>query len=251
MEELRVSPSELKMLIDNGEMVGQGFFGTVFTYKDKLIKLNRRLYDLLNTNRLSLSKIIVEDFYKEEYKPRDFQDRNQIEFLSKKQKDITLTKLPEGILTLKDVSDHLMDTSPGIIIPYHKNHEKLENLSLLEYKRLLIILKKLLIACKELEDNRISQEDMASYGSDCDINNRSYNVMYKDDTPQIIDMSGFFIKANDNFISAKNMYRSLSDILIDYFCFYDIDTYVLRDKIETYEESKELLKVLERELKKR
>ena len=249
MEELKVSPKELKTIIDTGKILGEGFFGTVFTYKDKLIKLDERLFHLLKVNDPVLSKHVIKDFYR--FGAKDFQDREQIEFLSKKQPDITLTKLPEGIVTLKDTDERIDGVSPGIIIPYHKNHEKLEKLSLSEYKKLLIILKKLLLAVKELADNKISQEDFAAYGEDSDINKRSYNVMYKEDTPQIIDMSGYFIKANDKFIDAKNMYRSLSNILMDYFYFYNINSPKTRGTITSSEETDDMLNRLESELKKR
>ena len=249
MEELKVSPKELKTIIENGKLLGQGFFGTVFTYRDKLIKLDRNLYSLLHANDIILSNHVVKDRYR--FDTKDFQNRKQIEELSKKQKDITLTKLPEGIVTLKDVPEELSNISPGIIIPYHKDHEKLEKLSPSEYKRVLIILKKLLLAVKELADNRISQNDFADYGDDNDFDKRSYNVMYKGDTPQIIDMSGYFVKVNDEFIDASNMYRDLSNILIDYFCLYNIKSNAVRGKITTYDEDKELLNRLESELKKR
>ena len=246
MEELKVSPKELKNIIENGKILGQGFFGTVFTYQDRLIKLDRNLFSLLHANDPILSRRVIENHYK--YEVNDFQNREQIEVLAEKQQDITLTKLPEGIVTLKEVSPRIDGISPGIIIPYHKDHEKLEKLSPSEYKRVLDILKKLLKAVKELADNKISQEDFANYGKDWDINARSYNVMYKDDTPQIIDMSGYFIKVNDQFISAKNMYRDLSNILLDYFYLYGIKSNVARGKITTYEEDEELINRLGSEL---
>ena len=47
MEELIVSPKELKLLIDRGIIVGEGNFGSVFTYQDRLIKIDKVLYNLL------------------------------------------------------------------------------------------------------------------------------------------------------------------------------------------------------------
>ena len=109
------------------EFLVKDFLELFFTYKDKLIKLDRNLFSLLIANDPTLSRIVVEDYYK--YRSEDFNNRKQIEILSSKQRDITLTKLPEGIITFKDID---LDRSPGIIIPYHKDHEKLEKLSLSE-----------------------------------------------------------------------------------------------------------------------
>ncbi len=249
MEELRVSPSELKMLIDNSRLIGEGFFSKVFVYQDKLIKLDTTLYGLLRANDPYFSKHVIEDHYR--FDVKDFQDTKQIEELIKKQQDVKLTKMPLGIVILKDVDSRIDGVSPGIIIPYHVDHESLHKISLDDYKRLLIILRKLLIAVKELADNRIAQEDLANYGRHHDINRRSYNVLYRGDTPQIIDMSGPFVKVNDEFISAENMYRDLSNILLDYFYFYNIKSNTNRDSVTTYEGSEELLNRLESELKHR
>ncbi len=246
MQEIKVSPKELKQIIENGKLLGAGFFGTVFTYKDHLIKLDERLYNLIKVNDPIFSDSVVKDFYR--FETDDFQDRKQIEALARKQKDITLTKLPEGIVTLKDVPDRIEGVSPGIIIPYHKNHQQLELLDPKEYKKVLIILKKLLLEVKELADNRIAQNDLVHYGK-TDKKKRGYNVMYKDNNPQIIDLSGDFVKVGDEFTNSDEMYNSLSNVFLDYFYLNDLPLPVDREEVKTYKDNEDLLKELEGKLK--
>lgn len=243
MRELKVSPEELKNIIDNGKMIGKGFFGTVFTYQDKLIKLDKSLYNLLEVNDKSLAKEVIENHYKFPDQREDFNSRDQIEYLANQQKHIKLTRLPEGIVTLKDVNSKINGISPGIIIPYHMNHQKLERLSKKDYLKVLIILKNLLLAVKELADNRISQEDLIEANSQ---NKHKYNVMYKDTTPQIIDLSGEFIVEGDYFINAREMYRGLGNIIFDFIN----DENFPREELTSYEENKELLDDYERSIKK-
>lgn len=249
MEELRVSPKDLKQIIENSQVMGQGYFGIVLLYEGILIKLDKFLYSMLKSENKYYSRKIIEKYYDNNHV--DFQDRKQIETLYNMQSEIELTKMPKGILSLKEVSEQILDISPGVILPYHQGYEKLEKLHLSEYKQLLVILKNLLLAVKELEDHKISQEDLSSYGPECIINDRNYNVMYKGGHPEIIDMGGFFVKAGSDFKDAKNMYRSLSDILLDYYYFYHIHTPIVRGKAITFKENEYLLDNLSQELKKR
>ena len=249
MEEIRLSPDDLKELISKKDILGYGAFGIVIPYHDRLIKLDKYLYYLIKNNRLISSNKIIEDYYQRNI--RNFQDPKQIEYLNMKQKAVIMTKLPLGIVTLKDVDSNLLGTRPGVIIPYHKNYEKLENLSLNDYKKILIILKKLLLAVKELEENKISQEDFVHYGKNWSIDNRNYNILYKDDTPEIIDICGIFVKAGDQFTSARLMYRALSDVFLDYYSLYKIPNPLEKIMITTYDENEELYKGLEKELKKK
>ena len=243
MKEVKVSPEELKNIIDNSKIIGSGFFGTVFTYKDHLIKLDKSLFKLLDINDIRFAKELIEDHYKYSDQREDFNDRDQIEYLSNHQKDIKYTKLPEGIVTLKDVNSKVNGISPGIIIPYHKDHQKLEKLSKKDYQKVLIVLKNLLLAVKELADNRIAQEDLIEANSK---NKHKYNVMYKDTTPQIIDLSGDLVAEGEYFINAKEMYRGLGDIIFD---FAD-ETNIKRVDLSSFEENKELLEEFERKIAK-
>ena len=134
MEELKLTPSELKKIIDDSKMIGSGFFGTTFEYNGDLIKLDNNLYSLLRANDPILAEHVFKDRYRWDREP--FANPEQIATLASKQKDITLTKLPKGIVKVDGII-------PGIIIPYHRNHQGLEKLPPNDYKRLLIILRKL------------------------------------------------------------------------------------------------------------
>lgn len=240
MEVLELSPEELKDVISLGKVIGEGFFGTVFTYRDRLIKLDSNLYFQLRANAKKFSNHVVREIHP------DFSNPSQIEELVRRQPNITLTKLPLGIVTIKDTN-----ISPGIIIPYHRDHDKLETLARDDYKKVLIILRKLLDAVKELADNQISQEDLIQYGDRFHPKKRSYNVLYQGDTPQIIDLSGRYIKAGKEFQDALAMYNGLGNIILDYFTFNGIETEHKRNDISSFEEAEEMIDELDVKVKRR
>ncbi len=248
MEELRVSPIELKEIIENGRIVGNGEFGIVFTYKNRLIKLDRYVYELIRQTHERRLDYELDRYY--EYGRKDLFDPEQIEELVKRQKNVTLTRLPEGLISFRDTSPKIMHFNPGIIIPYHRDHQKLEELNPHEQKTVLIILKKLLLIVKELEDNQISQEDIVQH-EDFDIEKRHYNILYRSDTPQMIDMSGYFVKVGNKFYNAQNMYRDLSNLILDYFYLNGLSTSkkVTRESVVTLDENKELVKELEEKMR--
>ena len=116
MEEIKLTPLELKKIIDNGILVGEGYYSSVFTYQDKLIKLDKILYSLLKKHPKEDSYKMVN--YRYLGGREDFNNPSQIEELVSRQKRIKLTKLPLGILTLKNVDSQNIGLCPGIIIPY-------------------------------------------------------------------------------------------------------------------------------------
>ena len=243
MKEVKVSPEELKNIIDNSKMIGKGFFGTVFTYKDKLIKLDKSLFRLLNLNDKRFARDVVEDHYKFDDLVEDFSDLDQLDYLSSKQKDVKRTKFPTGFISMKGVSPRIYGVSPGIIIPYHRNHQELKYLSKEEYIKILNVLKNLLLAVKELADNEIAHEDLV-------VKNKKdeYNILYQGETPQIIDVSGELICAGDYFKNAREMYRELGKIIYNF-----TNNVVLLDsrpQFSSFEENKELLDEYERRIKK-
>ena len=245
MEELKVSPSELKELVDNSKLVGEGSLGRLYEYQDRVIKLDRILANLLEINDKIFADEIVNDYYK--YKSGF--NREKIEDLVSRQNKITLTKLPTGIITLKDVNSKIMSISPGIIIPYHKNHLKLETLSKKDYKRILIILRRVLNAARELAANEIAQEDFIQYDSNGMVP-IGYNIMYKNNTPQIIDLDDEVLtRVGKDFEGASEMYRDLGNIVLDYFKFNGLDIPVPRDSVSTDYEIERLLDIFEKETK--
>ncbi len=239
MEVLKISPRKLKELIEEGQFIGKGHYGSVFTYQDRLIKLDNILYDLLKNNDIALSEKKV--YYRYLGGREDFDSEEQIYWLSEKQKDVKLTKLPQGILKLTDAGYSNNGIIPGIIIPYHKDYDKLENLPIDDKKRVYLILKSLLEKIKELEDNQISQEDLYHPTG---INERDYNVLYKDYNPEIIDLSGVNVLCGKKFQNAKCMYIDLGHIIIDFLEYYKLPSPYHRWYTESYEKNIELIKVL-------
>lgn len=244
MKEVKLSPTELKKIVDEGTKLGNGHFGTVFTYQDRLIKLDNRLYYLLRTYLGNDVRSKIEKYYFQNG-VANFNNRSQIEMLAKKQKNITLTKLPTGIVTLKDVDPKIWGVSPGILLPYHKNHQNLNTLNPKDYKKVLIILKKLLLAVRELANNQIAQEDFGQLTKE--MKRRDYNILYQNDTPQIIDMSGLMVRVGDNFSDADLMYRSLGEVVLDFYKINKIDSPYQAYDIDSENQIEFLLKEFEKE----
>lgn len=239
MEELKLTPEELKDIVDDGQMIGHGFFGMTFKYKDRLIKLDKQLYSLLKYN----DKRFADEMFNHRYKwtKESFVNPKQIEILASKQKDITLTKLPQGVVNVEGII-------PGIIIPYHEDHKALELLPKDDYVTLLKILRKLLLEVKELADHEISQEDLVHY-YDKARKNRKYNILYKGTEPQIIDLDGELITCGENFKSAKGMYQELGNVVLGYFDANNLPTDVKSDIITDEKKAQELIEELDFRLK--
>ena len=140
MEGLELTAKKLKDIIDNNKLVGTGNFGAVIEYGNQLLKIDIDLYKKLKGKDIYNVDYSICDLYRYYY-DKDFQNRKQIEELVDKQKDVKLTQFPKGIITLKSNSNEINGISPGIILYYHKDYEKLENLDPKDHKRILIILK--------------------------------------------------------------------------------------------------------------
>ncbi len=248
MEEINLTAKELKDIIDNNKLLGTGNYGAVIEYGNQLLKIDIDLYKKLKGKNFYNIDYNICEHYKYYY-DKDFQDRNQIEDLVRRQKDVKLTQLPRGIVTLKSDSKDINGISPGIIIYYHKNYKKLESLDPRDCKKVLIILKKILREIEELEENKISQTDLIHY-EDYEIEKRNTNILYKGDNPEIIDTSGFFVRSGDKFISACDMYRDFSNIILDYFYFNHLKAPVIREKVTTYNEDYDLIKEFEERTRK-
>ena len=209
MEEIKLTPEELKEAIDFGKLIGSGFFSSVFTYKGRLIKLDKELYKLLKANDSSISKEMVERRYR--WDTEDFNDRDQLEELEKKQPFIR-PRVPEGIVTLKDVNTEINGLSPGIIVPHFKGYKSLTNISKSDYKRLLIIMRKIFDDIKNLADNEIANEDLGAHRKTSD-----YNIVQKKDDAQIIDMSGPFVTVGKTYNGPEYMYGDFAALINHYY----------------------------------
>ena len=209
MENIKLTPEELKAAIDFGKLIGSGFFSSVFTYKGRLIKLDKELYKLLKINDPSLSKEMIERRYR--WDQEDFNDREQLEELEKRQPFIR-PKVPEWIVTLKGVDSKIDGLSPGIIIPYFKGYKSLANIKKDDYKRLLILLKKIFDDIKSLADNEIANEDLVAHRKSSE-----FNILQKGDDAQIIDMSGPLVNVGKTYNGPKYMYEDFATLLNHYY----------------------------------
>lgn len=219
MKELDITPNELKQLIDKSKIIGEGIHITIFEYGSDLIKLDSTLYNLLRYNSENCAErqyrshysLDNEDTHNETYREfRSLVNPRQIERLVAKKDNIILSQLPKGIVKLGDFF-------PGTIIPYHKEHLDLSELPRSDHKLLLEILKKLLLSIKELADNKIAHHDLVHYNVYAP-HRRGYNVLYKDNTPQIIDFdSRFNIKCDATDGDLVQMYNQFGDLVLEYF----------------------------------
>ena len=210
MEEIKLTPQELKEAIDFGKLIGTGFYGSVFTYKGRLIKLDKNLYSYLKSAKpYEATRKVMEHYYfrvKE-----DFNNRDQIEELSKRQPRVR-TKLPEGIISFRDVNSEINGLSPGIIIPYLEGYENIKKISKDDYKRILFVLRTIFNDIRNLADNSISQEDI--------IGNSHYgdpNVLQKKDDAQLIDMSGEYVTVGSTFTTPIYMYKDFARLIYKYY----------------------------------
>ena len=213
MEEIKLTPKELKEAVDFGKLIGSGFFSSVFKYKGRLIKLDSILYKLLKANDPRISHDVVSKNYM--WNKDDFNDREQLELLEKKQ-PLIRPKVPTGIITIQDSDSEINGISPGIIIPEFKGYTDFSNVSKEDYKRLLILLKKLFEDIKGLADNEIAQEDL--FRPDLRNNqNHHFNIIQKGNDPQIIDMSGPLVNVGKNFKDASRMYSEFAGLINHYY----------------------------------
>lgn len=217
MEEIKLTPKELKNIVDIGNLIGSGFFGSVFTYKGRLIKMDENLYRLLKVNHPDVSAHVIRDRYR--WDKDDFNSREQLEELSKRQPKIR-PRVPEGIITIKSDDTKINGISPGIIIPHFEGYEDLSKISKTDYKQLLILMRQVLDDIKGLADNEIAQEDLFRHGYENNPNHTEIigsNIIQKNGDAQIIDMSGPLIKVGKDFEGAKKMYSDFAKMMNYYY----------------------------------
>lgn len=198
MHEIQLTPEKLKEAIDLGKLINSGLYSRVFTYGNRLIKLDQELYDLLKDEDIYLSKFAIYERYKSQ--KEDFNSREQIRDLIIKQPFIR-PRVPEGIITLKSDDSKINEISPGIILYPFINYTQMKHTPL-DCKRLLIILKIIFNDIKNLADNGIAHEDL-----------HTENILIQGYDAQIIDMSGSNIKVGKDFSNANIMYECFAKII--------------------------------------
>ena len=243
MEEIKLTPKELKEAIDTGKYINTGSEGSLFTYKGRIIKMDQRLYSLLKVNDPRFANDEVISRYR--WERDDFADRNQLEELAKRQ-PLIRPKVPEGIITLTGVDRIIDGVSPGIIIPYFEDYKLFGEISKEDYLRLLILLKKVFDDLRNLADYEIAHEDLYEYHS----TGNHYNIMQKGNDPQLIDMSGQLIKVGKDFEGPDKMYKDFANLINYYNKLYGFDQLYLLDNHITEEKLQTMLNEFENNIHK-
>lgn len=245
MEIIEFNPFEMKDAIENGTLISnKGFHGTVFLHNNKLIKLHKRLYDDLKVNSRNLSQRRFDDIYR--FDKRPFVNPDQIQYLSSIQPNIHLTDFDKGIVLVKD-------QVCGVILAEHLDYKDLTDIDNNDPKTLLIILKNILNALRELELNKISHLDLAMAEKGC---KPTLNILYKGSDIKLCDLSGKFITYKENF-DRKGMYleyaQVINIILNKLINFNEKYKYLFNElnlnELVNYENSLEAINVIERKIK--
>lgn len=209
---------ELENYLKRARTIGKGNFGRVLYMDDNnLIKVSNRLYNYINPNYGEF-EVSIKDCFKNNF--YSYVDTKQLEYYSLVQKDVHLTKFPKGVLLCKD-------KICGIILPYHKDHYNLINLTHVtnyeinkynktyselytnKLEELVLSLKRLLYSLKELEDHRIAQTDLTfNYCT-----SREFNVLVKDSIPQIIDFDSYLVEYDKLYNNSRYMYFEFIEII--------------------------------------
>ena len=219
MEILEYNPFTLKDIIEESTLISnKGFQGVVFLHDNKLIKLRKRLYEDLKVNSRNLAERRFEDIYRWDKTP--FVDPNQIEYLLKVQPNIHLTDFDKGIVLVKN-------QVCGTILTPHLDYQDLTDIEITNPKQIIILLRNILQALKELEDNEISHLDLAKGERGKDI---TLNILHKNDDIKLCDLSGKYITYKENF-DREEMYLEFGEVIL----------FLLKKLIKTYPEYQDLL----------
>ncbi len=248
MKEIKLTPEELKASIDTGKFVGEGSEGCLFTYKGRIIKLDSVLYGHLKGNHPVFAHDNIKDHFR--YRTKDFNDREQLEQLAKRQSKIR-PRVPEGIITIKDPDSAINDRSPGILITPFLDYEMIGKVPIEDQKRLLVLLKKVYNDIRELADNEIAHEDLFD-ARPRGINNpdyNHYNILQRKYDSQIIDLSGQFIKVGKDFTGPNKMYLDIANLINYYRKLYNLEPLYVKDKKITEDKLRIMLNEFEKEIK--
>jgi len=229
MEILNFNPEDLKKYIDEGTLISDsGFTSAVFANGSRVIKLQKELYKHLQVNNICFANSVVRDHYRWSQTP--FVEKEQIEYLQEKQKDIQLTTFDKGIVTINNKGQEIIC---GVILNNLLDYKDLTDIELKDISTLLKILSNILKAIKELDDNKISHLDLAKQISG---KQPTLNILYKGTDIELCDLSGEFITYGDNF-NPSEMYLQYAKVI----------SILLRKLKNIYPEIVELISSLELE----
>lgn len=208
-----VNLKHFRKLLGCSMTVGRGHFNRVLYNREDgiLFKVNKRVYN-------NFCPDYGQETYDEKECLRSFShtiDVDQLEYFSNVQKNISLTKLPYGLIRCEGIN-------AGVLLPYHYDYFNMGRM-LLTNKELLKYLEMLLERIRELELNKIVQTDLACnfFSTMDDYGRGDLNIVINSDDMQLIDLDGDFVKYNTldqlysmyiEFIKVLDIYNDLNNL---------------------------------------
>lgn len=193
--EVKYNLEELKEFIKNGKKVNYGRIGNSILYDGLLINFDSDLCECVKSPH-RISDRQIEKYIYNRHIENSLVDTKQIDYLISKQEKVNLTKFPKGICTFNDMP-------VGVILPNLKDYQYsllfLEDIS--DYE-LYLILKNVLLAIKELEENGIYKLYLTES-----------SILYDGKIPKLIDLYGSRLKYGENDSYRERVYNEFISLL--------------------------------------
>lgn len=188
----------LKKFITNGYRVWCGNNNSYIYYDGILVNFCKEIIDTFKKNKDVKEDDILRIFCNNNGEViKNVIDFYKLDYFEKVSKNITLTKLPEGVLYFDNIP-------VGTIEPYLEKHHWLHFLEDVSYKEMYLLLRNILLAIYELEQNGI-------YRLALDRN----NIMYNGKKPQLVDLMDSNVIYKKNKSLKQNVYSNYLDLLYD------------------------------------
>lgn len=195
--EIKYNFENIKQFIVNGYKISCGNNNSYIYHNGILVNFSKELLQVFKRGSNIKEEDVRRIFYDNGKLINTPVDFSKLDYLKKVSKYITLTKLPEGVL--------YFDSIPiGTIEPYFEKHHWLHFLEDVSYKEMYWLLKNILLAIHELEQNGI-------YRLGLDRN----NIMYNDKKPQLVDLMDKNVVFGKDKSLEQNVYSNYLDLLYD------------------------------------
>jgi len=202
----------LKKFILEGYRVSCGNNNSYLYHDGILVNFCKEIIDAFKKNKNIKEEDIIRIFCNNNGKLiKNVIDFAKLDYFKKVSKNITLTKLPKGVLYFDNIP-------VGTIEPYLEKHHWLHFLEDVSYKEMYFLLKNILLALHELEQNGIYYLEL----------NRN-NIMYNGKKPQLVDLMNCSMIGNENKSLQRNVYGNYLDLLYDIIHRQSFDATFYRD----------------------
>ena len=229
---------ELKKFIERGEKIHYGESNSFVYYDELLIKFYPEMYQQFKKHKDIDEENIMRIFYDNNKNlTNPFVNFKQLNYLMDKASNITLSKLPQGILYFNKVP-------VGIIQPYFEKHKWLHYLEDISHKEMYYLTRNILLALRELEENGIYRLGI----------NRN-NIVYNGVKPELVDLCGSDLAYGENEELKQSVYCDYLDLLYSLIKRQSFDANLFREFKDilsitncTYEECENVIKRLEKKI---